>query len=84
MRASRTGRAVAGLFAQLFLAVTESLAAENASRLASMQSAERNIEERVDELSQAVRHRRQQEITEELLDIVSGFEALASDRRGAG
>ena len=84
MRASRTGRAVAGLSAQLFLAVTESLAAENASRLASMQSAERNIEERVDELSQAVRHRRQQEITEELLDIVSGFEAVVSDRRGAG
>jgi F-type H+-transporting ATPase subunit gamma len=84
MRASRTGRAVAGLSAQLFLAVTESLAAENASRLASMQSAERNFEERVEELSQAVRHRRQQEITEELLDIVSGFEALVSDRRGAG
>ncbi|HSO21966.1 MAG TPA: F0F1 ATP synthase subunit gamma [Chondromyces sp.] len=72
------------LFARLFLAVAESAAAENAARLGSMQSAERNIEERVDELSEAVRRRRQQEITEELLDISSGFEALASNRRGAG
>lgn len=70
------------VFARLFLAVAESVAAENAARLGSMQSAERNIEERVDELSEAVRRRRQQEITEELLDISSGFEALASDRRG--
>jgi F-type H+-transporting ATPase subunit gamma len=70
------------VFARLFLAVAESVAAENAARLGAMQSAERNIEERVDELSEAVRRRRQQEITEELLDISSGFEALASDRRG--
>jgi F-type H+-transporting ATPase subunit gamma len=72
------------VFARLFLAVAESAAAENAARLGAMQSAERNIEERVDELAEAVRRRRQQEITEELLDISSGFEALASDRRGGG
>jgi F0F1-type ATP synthase gamma subunit len=48
------------------------------------QSAERNIEGRIDELSQAVRRQRQQEITDELLDVVSGFEALAGGRRSGG
>jgi F-type H+-transporting ATPase subunit gamma len=70
------------LFIALYRAFAESLASENASRLASMQAAERNIEERVEELQALFRYRRQHQITEELLDIVSGFEALSSTVQG--
>ncbi len=66
------------LFASLYLALAESLAAENASRLASMQAAEKNIGERLDELNLQFRDLRQGAITEELLDIVAGFEAMTA------
>jgi F-type H+-transporting ATPase subunit gamma len=65
------------LFVVLYRACAESLASENASRLASMQAAERNIAERLEELQALFRYRRQHRITEELLDIVAGFEALS-------
>lgn len=64
------------LFVSLYQALAESLASENAARLASMQTAEKNIEERLLELRQQYNQRRQSAITEELLDIVAGFEAL--------
>lgn len=64
------------LFVSLFRAFAESLASENASRLASMQNAERNIEERLQELHGQFHRQRQMTITEELLDIVAGFEAM--------
>jgi F-type H+-transporting ATPase subunit gamma len=64
------------LFVSLFRAFAESLASENASRLASMQVAERNIEDRLKELSSQFRQSRQSSITSELLDIVAAFEAL--------
>jgi len=66
------------LFGSLFRAAAESLASENASRLASMQGAERNIEEQLESLNRQYHQQRQMSITEELLDIVSGFEALDS------
>lgn len=66
------------LFASLYLALAESMAAENASRLASMQAAEKNIGERLDELNLLFRDMRQSAITEELLDVVAGFEAMTS------
>jgi F-type H+-transporting ATPase subunit gamma len=59
-----------------YRAFAESLASENASRLAAMQAAERSIDERLEELRGEFRYQRQHAITEELLDIVSGFEAL--------
>ena len=43
-----------------------------------MQSAERNIRERRDDLNAAYRRKRQETITRELLDIVSGFEAVTT------
>lgn len=64
------------LYIALYRAFAESLASENASRLASMEGAERNIEERLDDLEREYRRDRQTAITSELLDIVSGFEAL--------
>ena len=65
------------LFVSLYRAVAESLASEHASRLTAMQAAERSISERLDELQAQFRYQRQHAITEELLDIVSGFEALS-------
>ncbi len=42
----------------------------------TMQAAEKNIEERLDELNAVYHGQRQDAITSELLDIVSGVEAL--------
>ena len=67
------------LFVSLYRAFAESLASENASRLASMQNAEKNIEEQMQELHVQFHRTRQMTITEELLDIVSGFEALQKE-----
>jgi F-type H+-transporting ATPase subunit gamma len=64
------------LFVSLYRAFAESLASENASRLASMQNAEKNIEEQMQDLHVQFHRTRQMTITEELLDIVAGFEAL--------
>ena len=64
------------LFVTIFRAGAESMASEHATRLASMQAAERNISERLEEMTGVFRHRRQQAITEELLDVVAGFETL--------
>lgn len=63
-------------FANIYRAFAESLAAENASRLASMQAAESNISEQIDGLWARYRQVRQTAVTEEILDIISGFEAL--------
>src|SRR5690606_25375029 len=65
------------LFVALFRACAESLASENAARIAAMQAAEKNIEERLEELSGTYHQLRQTLITEELLDVVTGFEALS-------
>ncbi len=67
------------VFVSLFRAFAESLASENASRLASMQGAEKNIKEQLSELTMHYHQQRQMSITEELLDIVSGFEALSKE-----
>ena len=67
------------LFVSLFRAIAESLAGENASRIASMQSAERNIGELLTDLRTEYNQRRQTGITEELLEVVTGFEVLKED-----
>ncbi len=64
------------LFISLFRACAESLASENASRLAAMQRAEKNIDELLAQLHAAFHRVRQTGIDEELFDVVSGFEAL--------
>ena len=68
------------LFVSLYRAFAESLASENASRLASMQVAEKNIEERLRNLTTSSRRLRQETITAELLDIITSFEALNRER----
>lgn len=69
------------LFVSLFRACAESAAGENASRIASMHAAERNISDRLTELRSEYNQQRQTSITEELLDVVSGFEALTQAER---
>ena len=64
------------LFVTLFKACAESLTAENTSRLAAMQRAEKNIDEMLEDLEKDYHQVRQNSIDEELFDIVSGFEAL--------
>jgi F-type H+-transporting ATPase subunit gamma len=68
------------LFISLFRACAESLASENASRLAAMQRAERNIGELLEDLSRTFHRLRQNSIDEELFDVVSGFEALSTEK----
>jgi F-type H+-transporting ATPase subunit gamma len=68
------------LFVQLFQACAESLASENASRLAAMQRAEKNIGEILEDLNRTFHRTRQEAIDEELFDVVSGYEALSAKR----
>jgi F-type H+-transporting ATPase subunit gamma len=64
------------LFVSLFRACAESLASENASRLAAMQRADKNIDELLEDLNRTFHRLRQNGIDEELSDVTSGFEAL--------
>ena len=68
------------LFVLLFQACAESLASENASRLAAMQRAEKNIEEILEELNGKFHRVRQESIDEELFDVISGYEALSNNK----
>jgi F-type H+-transporting ATPase subunit gamma len=65
------------LFVLLFQACAQSLASENASRLAAMQRAEENIADILAALSRQFHRIRQEEIDEELFEVVSGYEALS-------
>jgi len=69
------------LFVSLFKACAESLASENACRLAAMQRAEKNIGELLEELGRKFHRLRQNLIDEELFDLISGFEALNKDAK---
>lgn len=64
------------LFVTIFRACAESQASEHTSRLSAMQSAQRNLDDRLDEVTMTFRRARQAVITSELLDVVSGFEAI--------
>jgi F-type H+-transporting ATPase subunit gamma len=65
------------LFISLFKACAESLATENASRLAAMQRAEKNINDLSLKLTKTFFRLRQGSIDEELFDVIAGFNALA-------
>lgn len=64
------------IFASVFHASAEAMVTENAARLALMQQAEQAVDERIDEVGGQFRLVRQDEITNELMDIIIGFEAL--------
>ena len=69
------------LFISVFRACAESLAAENASRLAAMERADKNIEELLEHLHGTFHRLRQSGIDEELFDVISGFEALRVEEK---
>lgn len=67
------------LFISLYRACADSLASENASRLAAMERADRNIDELLDSLHGSFHRLRQGAIDEELFDVIGGFEALSTE-----
>ena len=68
------------LFVSIFRACAESLESENASRLAAMQRADKNIDELLEDLNRTFHRLRQDGIDEELFDVISGFEALSAKK----
>ncbi len=64
------------LMIEVSTALTYSLAAEHHTRMVNMQNAEKNIDESLVALNQEYQQRRQDAITEELIDVVSGAEAI--------
>jgi F-type H+-transporting ATPase subunit gamma len=69
------------LFVSIFQACAESLESENASRLAAMQRADKNIDELLEDLNRTFHRLRQDGIDEELFDVISGFEALSEQKK---
>jgi F-type H+-transporting ATPase subunit gamma len=69
------------LFVSLFRACAESLASENASRLAAMERADKNIDELLENFHAAFNRLRQSGIDEELFDVISGYEALSKAKK---
>lgn len=69
------------LFVSLFRACAESLASENASRLAAMERADKNIDELLESLHATFHRLRQTGIDEELFDVISGYEALSKEKK---
>ena len=70
------------LFISLFKSCAESIASENGSRLAAMLRAEQNVRDQLRELQGAYNRQRQVDISDELLDIIAGIEALAEEEDG--
>lgn len=66
------------LVAQLTEAATESLAAENGARFAAMEAASDNVSRKLEGLRLESSRARQEEVTTELLDLVTGEQALRS------
>ena len=68
------------IFVSVFRASAEAMVTENSARLALMQQAEQSVDDRLEEVKQELRTVRQTEITDELMDIIIGFEALKKDK----
>jgi F-type H+-transporting ATPase subunit gamma len=61
---------------QIYHALLESWASENGARMAAMDNATRSAKEMIDSLTQIYNRARQSAITTELIEIVSGADAL--------
>jgi F-type H+-transporting ATPase subunit gamma len=64
-----------------FQACAESLARENASRLAAMQRAEKNIDGILEDSNLRLHRIRQESIYEELFNVIACYEALTAVHR---
>ncbi|MEJ2238903.1 MAG: F0F1 ATP synthase subunit gamma, partial [Gemmatimonadales bacterium] len=67
------------LFAEICRAIMESMVTENAVRLRVMESAADGIDDKVGKLTDQERSLRQQEITTELVDVVTGAAAVLGE-----
>jgi F-type H+-transporting ATPase subunit gamma len=65
-----------GLATQVFTALLENGASEQGARMSAMDNATRNAGEMIDKLTITYNRSRQQAITSELIEIISGAEAL--------
>jgi F-type H+-transporting ATPase subunit gamma len=61
---------------QIFRAMLESEAAEHGARMTAMDAATRNAKEMIDKLTLTMNRIRQASITTEIIEIVSGADAL--------
>ena len=61
---------------QMFRALLESSASEHGARMSAMDNATRNAGDMIDDLSMIYNRSRQAKITSELIEIISGAEAL--------
>ncbi|PWJ20256.1 F0F1 ATP synthase subunit gamma [Jannaschia seohaensis] len=64
------------VFAAVADALMDSLVSENAARLRTMDAASRNISDKLDRLRRAAHVARQEEMTADMLDVVTGAEAI--------
>jgi F-type H+-transporting ATPase subunit gamma len=65
-----------GIATQVFTALLENGASEQGARMSAMDNATRNAGEMIDKLTIQYNRSRQQAITSELIEIISGAEAL--------
>ena len=61
---------------QIFHALLENVAGEMGAKMSAMDNATRNAGEMIDKLSMSYNRQRQAQITKELIEIISGAEAL--------
>jgi F-type H+-transporting ATPase subunit gamma len=61
---------------QIYRALLESTASEQGARMTAMRNASKNAEELIDSLTLRMNRARQAEITQEILEVVAGAEAL--------
>ena len=66
-----------GLLIAMIRLLNSSLAAEHYTRMTNMQEAEKNIDANLELMNLAYQQQRQENITDELIDIISGAEAMA-------
>ena len=65
---------------ELYRALLESAASEQGARMTAMRNASKNAGELIDTLTLAMNRARQAEITQEILEVVAGADALRSSQ----
>lgn len=60
--------------------INSSLSAEHYTRMTNMQNAEKNIDENLEEMNLIYQQQRQEEITNELIDVISGANAMQEEK----
>ena len=56
--------------------LNDSLASEHFTRMTNMQEAEKNIDENLERMNLEYQQQRQENITDELIDVISGADAM--------